>query len=158
MSHNKARRKLARIRCVLEAVKAFRNDAVLPMPLCYVPLEIEYKCSSELSAEAKNKPLVVRHQPSLVAKVLGKIPHSNELRLFASGDEFSNNDGDWIKLNEVCILASVHSMLSLYWRFCDIGRKTIDSIVPRQIVCQRSSMCNLPWNNRIYCFFGIDTT
>ncbi len=101
MSHNKARRKLARIRCVLETVKALKNNSLLPMALCYVPLEIEYKCSSELSTDTKNKPLIVRHQPSLVAKTLGKIPQSSELRLLAFGEEFSNNDGDWIKLNQV---------------------------------------------------------
>eukprot|EP00794_Sanderia_malayensis_P008206 gene8206-9086_t len=103
MSHNKARRKLARIRCVLDTVKALKNDSLLPMALCYVPLEVEYKCSSDLSADAKNKQLLVRYQPSLVSKVFGKIPQSNELRLYAHGDEFSNNDGDWIRLNEKCL-------------------------------------------------------
>ena len=106
MSHNKARRKLARIRCVLETVKAFKAGDLLPAALGYVPLEIEYKSSSELSTDAKNKQIVVRFQPSLVAKIVGKIPHSNELRLFATGDEFSNSDGDWIKLNEVRLVGS----------------------------------------------------
>lgn len=101
MSHNKARRKLARMRCVLETVKALKNVQPLPAALCYVPLEIEYKSASELPAETKNKPIIVRHQPSLVAKTFGKIPHSNELRLFATGEEFSNGDGDWIMLTEV---------------------------------------------------------
>ena len=101
MSHNKARRKLARIRCVLETVKAMRHAQPLPPALCYVPLEIEYRCSNELSTEVKNKPIIIRHQPSLVAKTFGKVPHSNELRLFSTGEEFSNNDGDWIMLTEV---------------------------------------------------------
>jgi len=103
MSHNKARRKLARIRCVLETVKAMKNVEPLPAALCYVPLEIEYRCSTELSAEVKNKPIIVRHQPSVVAKIFGKFPHSTDLKLFSTGEEFSNGDGDWILLTEKCM-------------------------------------------------------
>ncbi|XP_065069856.1 E3 ubiquitin-protein ligase HECTD3-like [Rhopilema esculentum] len=103
MSHNRARRKLARIRCVLETVKTLKDVKPLPAALCYVPLEIEYKCSTELSADTKNKPLIVRHQPSLVAKTFGKVQLTNDLRLHATGDEYSNGDGDWIKLTEKCM-------------------------------------------------------
>ena len=101
MSHNKARRKLARIRCVLDAVKAFKSVSPLPLAMCFVPLEIEYKSSSELPTEVKNKPIIIRHQPSVAAKILGKVNNSSDLGLYATGDEFSNSDGDWIKLNEV---------------------------------------------------------
>ena len=119
MSHNKARRKLARIRCVLETVKAMRNVQSLPSALCYVPLEIEYKCSNELSAEVKNKPIIVRHQPSWTAKTFGKIPHSDDLRLFSTGEEFSNNDGDWIQLTEVKMFAdNVINYLFEFISFC----------------------------------------
>lgn len=109
MSPNKARRKLARIRCVLDTVKALKSVDLLPTALCYVPLEVEYKSSSELPAETKNNPIVVRHQPSLVAKTLGKVHHSNELRLFTTGEEFSNTDGDWVMLTEVIINALLKS-------------------------------------------------
>ena len=110
MSHNKARRKLARIRCILETVKALKSVDPLPSALCYVPLEIEYKSSNELSSELKNKPIIVRHQPSLVAKTFGKVSHSNDLKLFATGEEFSNSDGDWLHLTEVSNLTFLDQM------------------------------------------------
>ena len=118
MSHNRARRRLARIRCVLETVNALRDGKALPEALCFVPQEIEYRSSPDLQQEAKaSRPLIVRCKPSSSANALGKIPHSSELRIFVSGEEFSNGDGDWIKLSEVG-LGQLGIRLGLDLGFC----------------------------------------
>lgn len=97
MKNEPARRRLARIRCLLESIKRIEQGKSLPLPLCFVPAEVEY-----VREECKNpKVIPIYKKPKSDAQCVGELPSASNLQLFASGDEFFNNNGSWIKLSQV---------------------------------------------------------
>ena len=97
MKNEPARRRLARIRCLLESIKRIEQGKSLPLPLCFVPAEVEYS-----REECKNSPaMLVRKKPQNDAQCVGELPSVSNIQLFASGEEFFNNSGSWIKLCQV---------------------------------------------------------
>ena len=97
MKNEPARRRLARIRCLLESIKRIEQGKSLPLPLCFVSSEVEYG-----REESRNpSTLTIRKKPHKDAQCVGELPSASNLQVFASGDEFFNNDGSWIKLCQV---------------------------------------------------------
>lgn len=97
MKNEPARRRLARIRCLLESINRIEKGKCLPLALCFVPAEVEY-----LREDSKNSPpIVIRKKPQSDAQNVGELPSVSNLQLFASGEEFFNNNGSWIKLCQV---------------------------------------------------------
>lgn len=98
MRNDPARRRLARIRCLLESIKCIEQGKPLPLPLCFVPSEVEY------TREECKKPTVlsIHRKAQKGAQCLGELPAAANLQIYASGDEFFNNDGSWIRLCQVC--------------------------------------------------------
>lgn len=98
MRNDPARRRLARIRCLLESIKRIEQGKPLPLPLCFVPSEVEYT-----REECKKPPVLSIHRKAHKgAQCLGELPAAANLQICASGDEFFNNDGSWIRLCQVC--------------------------------------------------------
>ncbi|XP_068728218.1 E3 ubiquitin-protein ligase HECTD3-like [Montipora capricornis] len=94
MKNEPARRRLARIRCLLESIKRIEQAKSLPLPLCFVPSEVEYS-----REECKNpSALSIHKKPHKDSQCVGELPTTSSLQIFASGDEFFNNDGSWIRL------------------------------------------------------------
>lgn len=99
MKNEPARRRLARIRCLLDSIKRIEQGKCLPLPLCFVPSEVEYS-----REECKNpSALSIRKKPHKEAQCVGELPAATNLQVFASGEEFFNNDGSWIRLCQVFI-------------------------------------------------------
>lgn len=98
MKNEPARRRLARIRCLLESIKRIEQGKSLPLPLCFVPAEVEYLREAECKTPSV---LSIRGKPQNEAQCVGELPSVSNLQLFASGDEFFNNNGSWIKLCQV---------------------------------------------------------
>ena len=97
MKNEPARRRLARIRCLLDSIKRIEQGKCLPLPLCFVPTEVEYS-----REECKNpSALSIRKKPHKEAQCVGELPAATNLQVFASGEEFFNNDGSWIRLGQV---------------------------------------------------------
>jgi hypothetical protein len=70
----------------------------LPLALCYVQGEIAYQANSEI---LNPTPIPVLRKPSKDADKIGEIFPSPTIQVFASGDEFNNKQGRWIKLTQV---------------------------------------------------------
>ena len=97
MKNEPARRRLARIRCLLESIKRIEQGKSLPLPLCFVSSEVEYG-----REESRNpSTLSIRKKPHKDGQCVGELPSASNLQVFASGDEFFNNNGSWIKLCQV---------------------------------------------------------
>lgn len=97
MKNEPARRRLARIRCLLESINRIEQGKSLPLPLCFVPAEVEY-----LREECKNSTsMAIRKKPQNDSQAVGELPSVQNLQFFASGEEFFNNSGSWIKLCQV---------------------------------------------------------
>lgn len=97
MKNEPARRRLARIRCLLESINRIEQGKCLPLPLCFVPAEVEYSREDSKNSSA----IPIRKKPENDAQCVGELPSVSNLQLFASGEEFFNNNGSWIKLCQV---------------------------------------------------------
>ena len=97
MKNEPARRRLARIRCLLDSIKRIEQARCLPLALCFVLSEVEYVTSGDQDSQS----IPIRRKPQKDAECLGEIPPDPNLQVFASGEEFFNNDGAWIKLCQV---------------------------------------------------------
>lgn len=105
MGPNKARKRLACIRCVLDTVDRIKENKPLPKELCYIPYTIDYVLSPEVY-NGKAKPSLhfsVWSAPTKKdSKLVGGINVGDpmEFILTAYGEEFSNDTGDWIQLTK----------------------------------------------------------
>ena len=88
------RRRLARIRCLQDCIACLSEGKPLPESLCYVPLELEYRCPNKtnikLYASADTGKPVVR-----------EVACTAESRLIVSGEELCNGQGKWLKVRKV---------------------------------------------------------
>lgn len=99
MKNETARKRLARIRCLLDTIKCMEGGKPLPMSLCYVQGEVTYGVSVE--APNLSIPIPILAKPSKDAEKLGEIFLNPGVEVVASGDEFNNKYGRWIKLTQV---------------------------------------------------------
>ena len=115
MKNEPARRRLARIRCLLDSIKRMENEKNLPLPLCFVAGEVEYS-----TVEGRGV-IAVRKKPLKDAEKLGEISSAANIRVFASGDEYVNNHGSWLKLTQVgvtCTYLMVSSLVGCFVHVC----------------------------------------
>ena len=89
-----SRRRLARIRCILECIQCFRERKKLPACICYVPSEVEYRCQSKTT-------LKVYPEPLKNSRKIKDLHCTIESRLLASGEEYCNTQGKWLRLKKV---------------------------------------------------------
>jgi len=108
MSPNKARKRLACIRCVLETVERIKNNKELPQELCFIPSEIEFVITSDVINSKRTSPLHfnVWSSPSKKdGKLTGRISVAESkfktFSLMVTGDKYADDSGDWIKLTKV---------------------------------------------------------
>ena len=113
MKNEPARRRLARIRCLLDSIKRMENEKNLPLPLCFVASEVEYS-----TVEGRGV-IPVRKKPLKDAEKLGEISSAANIRVFASGDEYVNNHGSWLKLTQVGVTyLMVSSLVGCFVHVC----------------------------------------
>jgi E3 ubiquitin-protein ligase HECTD3 len=93
MTKDHARKRLARIRCVFECVQSIRDGKELPDALCFIPGSVEYKFQSERTTS-----LIIRDSPSSSSTKIGEIPYKLSTRFTASGEEYWNDEGLWLRL------------------------------------------------------------
>jgi hypothetical protein len=116
--------RLARIRCLKECIEAFKNNQTLSEALCYVPKQIEYVgaanttlqmyMSPSTSTSNLLAPKILTSSGSATASTRGrgaplivfdssvcKTKESLSCRVWASGEEYSNSSGRWIRLYKV---------------------------------------------------------
>lgn len=106
MSPNKARKRLACIRCVLDTIKSIKSNAPLPQELCFVPQEIEFVATSDVIEAKRTTPLhfnIWSVPKKDTGKLIGRVtvPDIKTFSLVVTGDEYADDSGDWIKLTKV---------------------------------------------------------
>eukprot|EP00111_Clytia_hemisphaerica_P002437 TCONS_00006974-protein len=108
MSPNKARKRLACIRCVLDTVKNIKTNKPLPKELCFVPHEVEYVVSNDsttgsnkhtsLSFKVWNAPM--KRDGFVFGKITVPETEFKTFSLVVTGDEYADDMGDWIELTK----------------------------------------------------------
>ncbi|XP_065673833.1 E3 ubiquitin-protein ligase HECTD3 isoform X2 [Hydra vulgaris] len=111
MGANKARKRLASIRCVLKTVESIKNNNSLPKELCFVPQFIEYVIHPDLY-NSGNKAQASVHfniwsSPLKSNRIIGRLTvHEEAFKNFSitvHGEDYSNDAGDWIQLTKESI-------------------------------------------------------
>lgn len=97
------RRRLARIRCLLECVKCLYEKRALPESFCYVASEVEYKSQCKTTIRLFSEPKKTKKLTGLQPK---ELQLTSESRLVATGEEFCDSQGKWLKLRKYKITAS----------------------------------------------------
>ncbi|XP_069719055.1 E3 ubiquitin-protein ligase HECTD3-like [Phaenicophaeus curvirostris] len=95
---------LGRLRFVLQCSECFRRARALPAALCFVPREVQYKiCKDPAAAPAARSLLSVWDSPGPARGARRAARGSIEVRkggcLRATGEEFCNGAGLWVKLS-----------------------------------------------------------
>lgn len=102
MKLDRNRRVFARLRCLKECIDNLSRNQDLPSSLCYVPETLCYKLKQD-GVQFTGK-FVLHSQPSKLspkAPVQLPLPCTNLWTFYASGEEYCNNEGQWIKLTKV---------------------------------------------------------
>ena len=120
-SHNglgPPRRRLARIRCLLECVKCFHEKKSMPESFCYVASEVEYRSQCKTTIKLYPEPRKTKKLTGFQPRELQLSPES---RLVATGEEFCDNQGKWLKLRKVrlkhCLFEANHLLFYLHRGF-----------------------------------------
>ena len=94
---------LGRLRFLLQCSECFRRARPLPAALCYVPREVQYKICKDPSAAASSRSLLSVWDGPGPAR--GSKRATIEVRkggcLRATGEEYRNSAGLWVKLSKV---------------------------------------------------------
>ena len=90
LAMDKAHKRLAQIRCLLESVECMERGESLPEPLCYVASIVPYKHSGKGA-------ISVYSEPNVKAIVVGKISDKVK-QVSATSQVETNSDGFWLKL------------------------------------------------------------
>lgn len=90
---NDISRRLARIRCLHQCISCLKQAGPLPESLCYVPDRVEYKC---IAGTVDMYP-----KPDLNTDPIDSMTGVLLSRVIASGHEFCNNQGKWIRVKKV---------------------------------------------------------
>lgn len=92
------RRRVARIRCLLECVKCLYERKALPESFCYVASEVEYRSQSKTTIRLFPEPKKAKKLTGFQPK---ELQLTSESRLIATGEEFYDSQGKWLKLTKV---------------------------------------------------------
>ncbi|KAL3869955.1 hypothetical protein ACJMK2_042575 [Sinanodonta woodiana] len=93
MSIPPSRRRLARIRCLQECIQCLREQKKLPESLCYVPSEVEYSYTGKTVIK-------VYGETTKNSKKIRDLVCTSNSRIFASGEEYCNSAGKWLKIKK----------------------------------------------------------
>ncbi|XP_045157953.2 E3 ubiquitin-protein ligase HECTD3-like isoform X2 [Mercenaria mercenaria] len=85
------RKRLARIRCLQDCIRCFKEGRKLPECVCYVPSEVKYQCNARCFIQ-------VYSEPSINSKRIRDLTGNAESTLSASGEEMCNAGGKWLKI------------------------------------------------------------
>lgn len=125
---------LGRLRFLLQCSECFRRARALPAALCYVPREVQYKICKDpaaaTAAAAARSLLSVWDSPGPARGGKRAARATIEVRkggcLRATGEEYCNGAGLWVKLSKVtgsaagpfcvCVCVSPLPWWSLRWR------------------------------------------
>lgn len=88
------RKRLARIRCLQDCIRCFKEGKKLPECVCYVPSEVRYQCNARCFIQ-------VYSEPSVNSKRIRDLTGNAESTLCASGEEMCNAGGKWLKIFKV---------------------------------------------------------
>ncbi|XP_064606807.1 E3 ubiquitin-protein ligase HECTD3-like [Liolophura sinensis] len=91
MSVPRARRRLARIRCLQDCADRFQENEPLPRSLCFVPSEVHFKCPNNSVIPLYSEPNKAKN------KKVQEIICAADAKVIVSGEEFYNNFGKWVK-------------------------------------------------------------
>lgn len=86
-----SQRRLARIRCLQECIRCFKETKKLPETLCYVPSAVEYQCSGRCFIK-------VYAQPQKNSERIRDLNGTSESKLTVSGEELCNAGGKWLRI------------------------------------------------------------
>lgn len=109
MKNEPARRRLARIRCLFDTINCIVKGKSLPPPLCFVASEVEFAV-----VDGSIETLPVFKKPSKNAEKIAEIASSTKVSLLASGDEYVNDEGAWLRLSQVCKYFEVYNSWNHY--------------------------------------------
>lgn len=93
MSLQVPRKRLARIRCLQDCIRCFKEGKKLPECVCYVPSEVKYQCNARCFIQ-------VYSEPSVNSKRVRDLTGNAESTLSASGEEMCNAGGKWLKIRK----------------------------------------------------------
>lgn len=102
---NDISRRLARIRCLHQCISCLKQAGPLPESLCYVPDRVEYKC---IAGTVDMYP-----KPDLNTDPIDSMTGVLLSRVIASGHEFCNNQGKWIRVKKVGYYSLFHKLINL---------------------------------------------
>lgn len=146
MSPNKARKRLACIRCVLDSVKRIKNNEPLSHELCFIPKEVEFVITPDVINSVRITPLhfSVWSSPSKKdGKLIGRITVAESkfktFCLTVTGEEYADDSGDWVKLTKESIKLtdiitenkSEESDAWLLWHARDTRSENVPVLVPK---------------------------
>ena len=94
MNIQQSQRRLARIRCLQECIRCFKESKKLPECLCYVPSEVEYQCNGRCFIK-------VFAQPQKNSERVRDLNGTSDSKLVVSGEELCNSGGKWLKITKV---------------------------------------------------------
>ena len=97
MNIHRARRRIARIRCLQDCIQCFKSKRQLPECVCYVPSELNYTCNARSFIQ-------VYKEPSTNSARIRDVTGGVESSLVVSGEEMCNAEGKWLKLKKVRLL------------------------------------------------------
>ncbi|XP_014679289.1 PREDICTED: E3 ubiquitin-protein ligase HECTD3-like, partial [Priapulus caudatus] len=98
MKLDENRRVFARLKCLKECIECFSTNSDLPEHFCYVPKELLYRLKPGVQFTGK---FLLHSQPcksSPRACDQLPLPCTPHWTFYASGEEYCNNEGQWIKL------------------------------------------------------------
>jgi len=92
-------KRLARIRGVHRCIDNFKNGEPFPKELCFVPAEVEY------SLVPCGKLAIYSEPDASISKKIGDLKAVEDFpcRIVASGEEFCNAEGQWLRVLKKCI-------------------------------------------------------
>jgi len=109
MNIHRARRRIARIRCLQDCIQCFKSKRQLPECVCYVPSELNYTCNARSFIQ-------VYKEPSTNSARIRDVTGGVESSLVVSGEEMCNAEGKWLKLKKVRLHSfSIHNMVIHLW-------------------------------------------
>ena len=89
-----SQRRLAKIRCLQECIRCFKETKKLPECLCYVPSEVEYRCNGHCFIK-------VHAQPQKTSERIRGLNGTSDSKLTVSGEDLCNASGRWLRILKV---------------------------------------------------------
>lgn len=142
MKLHENQRTLARLRCLTECVGCIANSCQLPESLCYVAAKLAFKIKPGVQYTGK---FVLHSQPSKSSSKATDqlpLPCTASWTFYASGEEYCNGDGQWIKLLQYSTTGKQEDIVTLKddaWLLLFDNQTTSSGVPEQPILLQESS-------------------